>query len=76
MTRIGCLTCNAILEASDDVSLYDLAAQNNWLPVEINNIAGYLCEQCSKWIDIPIRIWRDKVPEYFEIERQAATDRI
>lgn len=71
MTRILCLTCTASLTAPDDTTANELAAANNWLLVKIKGVDGYLCEGCSKWIDMPIRLWRDREPEYFEIEKRA-----
>ena len=58
MTTIHCLTCTASLTAPDSTSANELAAANNWLPVKIKGVDGHLCERCSKWLDIPIRLWR------------------
>jgi hypothetical protein len=76
MTRIDCFTCTASLTAPDDTTVNELSAVNNWLPVRIEGVAGYLCEQCSKWIDMPIRIWRYREPEYFYIKKRKMKTKI
>lgn len=68
MTIIHCYTCDTRLEESGYILPAELADKNNWIAVKIEGIEGYLCEQCSKWIDSPIRIWRYREPEYFEIK--------
>ena len=70
MPQIHCLTCTASLAAPDATSANELAAINNWLPMKIERVSGFLCEQCSKWIDSPIRVWRYREPEYFKIEKR------
>jgi hypothetical protein len=70
MTQINCLACPSLLTAPDTVTANELAATNNWLSVKINGVDGYLCERCGMWVDYPIRIWRHREPEYFEIGRR------
>ena len=70
MTIIHCYTCDAFLKASDTTTPAELAAQNNWLAVKIKGVDGYLCESCAKWVDSPIRIWRYREPEEFEIKKR------
>ena len=76
MTIIHCYTCDAHLEEPGYILPSELAVRNNWLAVKIEGIEGFLCGKCTKWVDSPIRIWRDRIPEYFEIERQAIADRM
>lgn len=61
MTIIHCYTCDARLEDLGFVLPRELAAKNNWIFIRIGDIEGYLCEQCYKWLDNPIRIWQDQI---------------
>ena len=70
MTQIHCLTCTASLTAPDTSTASELAVTNNWLPAKIKGVDGWLCERCSKWINMPIRIWRYRNPGYFEIKKR------
>lgn len=70
MTQIRCLTCTAYLTAPDAITPNELADANNWLPVRIEGVDGWLCDRCSKWADSPIKIWRYREPECFLIEKR------